>query len=334
MEYRTLGSTGLRVSAVCLGCMTLGREAGEDESRRIIDLFVDSGGNFLDTANVYGAGASEEVVGRAVKGRRDSLIIATKVGLHPNFTRGTPIPANEWGLSRRHIFSQIDGSLRRLGLDYIDLYQIHVRDMFTLFEETIRALDDLVTMGKVRYMGASNLYAWELMKALSISDKLGLNRFVSLQPQYSLLCRDIEREILPACRSEGVGVLTWSPLGGGFLSGKYRAGKTAPADTRIGSSAHFAKLAQDPRNFEILCDVERIAHDRGCEPSEVALAWVSQQQGVTSIIVGARTTKQLEKNLGCVGLQLTQSELDILNEASAPPKDYIQVMHSAYPRHT
>jgi aryl-alcohol dehydrogenase-like predicted oxidoreductase len=171
-----------------------------------------------------------------------------------------------------------------------------------------------------------------LMKALATSDRLGRTRFVSLQPQYSLLCRDIEREILPVCRSEGVGVLTWSPLGGGFLSGKYKLGEKAPADTRIGSSANFAKLAEDPRNYEILREVEKIARERNRQPSEVALAWVNQQRGVTSIIVGARTVGQLEGNLRSLSLKLDLSELETLNEVSAPPKDYILTMHKTYPR--
>src|SRR5580658_2961284 len=224
MEYRNLGATGLKVSELSLGCMTFGRESSEEDSRKMIDKFIEVGGNFLDTANVYAAGASEEILGRALKHhKRDQLVIATKVRFNAKLFTGGAVGPNEIGLSRGHIMAEVERSLHRLQLDYIDLYQVHSWDFETPIEETMRALDDLVRQGKVRYIGASNFTAWQLMKSLWVSDKHGVARFDCLQPQYSLISREIEREILPLCRYEAVGVIPWSPLGGGFLTGKYRS---------------------------------------------------------------------------------------------------------------
>ncbi len=319
MEYRRLGATGLKVSELSLGCMTFGRESSEEESRKIIDRFVEVGGNFLDTANVYAAGASEEILGRVLKHHhRDDLVIATKVRFNAKFFMGQKVGPNEWGLSRGHIMSEVENSLRRLQLDYIDLYQVHGWDFETPIEETLRALDDLVHMGKVRYLGASNFTAWQLMKSLWVSDKHGLARFDSLQPQYSLVSREIERELLPMCRSEGLGVIPWSPLGGGFLTGKYRSGEKPPADSRLAKMDMWNRLS-DERNYRTLEAVEQIAKERGRSVSQVALAWCNQQRGVSSVIYGARTAAQNEDNLGMVGFTLEKQELEALDRASALP---------------
>src|SRR5713101_1855229 len=234
MEYRRLGATGLKISELCLGCMTFGRETDETTAGKILDRYIEVGGNFLDTANVYAVGASEEILGRIVGERRKDLVVATKVRFNANVFMGKPVAPNQIGLSRGHIMSEVEASLRRLKMDYIDLYQVHSWDFETPIEETMRALDDLVRQGKVRYLGASNFTSWQLMKSLWVSDRHGWTRFDCLQPQYNLICRDIEREILPVCRNEGIGVIPWSPLAGGFLSGKYRREEAAPANSRLG----------------------------------------------------------------------------------------------------
>ena len=330
MQYRRIGITGLKVSELCLGCMTFGREAEEREARRIVGRFVEAGGNFLDTANVYAAGASEEITGRAIKERRNQLVLATKVRFNANLFIGKPVGPNEWGLSRKHIMDEVESSLKRLDTDYIDLYQVHAWDFETPIEETLRALDDLVRQGKVRYIGASNFTAWQMMKSLWVSDAAHCARFDCLQPQYSLICREIEREILPLCRSEGVGVIPWSPLGGGFLTGKYRPGAAPPQDGRLTRMDMWSRL-KDERNYAVLEAVEQVARERGRKPSQVALAWVNQQPGVSSVIIGARTLEQTEENLGAIGLQLEAAELEALDQASALPLEYPLTMQSRLP---
>ncbi len=330
MQYRRIGATGLKVSELCLGCMTFGRETDEREARRIVDRFVEAGGNFLDTANVYAAGASEEITGRAIRERRHQLVLATKVRFNANIFMGKPVGPNDWGLSRKHIMEEVESSLKRMGIDYIDLYQVHSWDFETPVEETLRAIDDLVHQGKVRYAGASNFAAWQLMKSLWVSDKAGLARFDCLQPQYSLICREIEREILPLCRSEGVGVIPWSPLGGGFLTGKYRRGQQPPENARLTRLDMWNRL-KDDRNYSVLEAVEQVARERGRTPSQVALAWVNQQPGVSSVIIGARTLEQAEDNLGAVGLRLEDAELEALEAASALPPEYPFTMQSRLP---
>ncbi len=327
MEYRRLGATGLKVSELCLGCMTFGRETDEATARKIVDRFIDLGGNFLDTANVYAAGASEEITGRIIKDRRQSVVLATKVRFNANIFLGKPVPPNDIGLSRRHILAEVERSLRRLQTDYIDLYQVHSWDFETPIEETMRALDDLVRQGKVRYIGASNFTAWQLMKSLWVSDKHNLARFDSLQPQYSLISREIEREILPLCRYEQVGVIPWSPLGGGFLTGKYRSGQKPPEESRLAKMDLWGRLANE-RNYRTLEAVERIAAERGRAVAEIALAWVNQQPGISSVIYGARTTEQNEQNLGAIGLRLEQAELDELDKASALAPEYPGAMQA------
>jgi aryl-alcohol dehydrogenase-like predicted oxidoreductase len=326
MEFRNLGNTGLRVSELCLGTMTFARETDEETSLRMIERFIEAGGNFIDTADVYTAGRSEEIVGKALKGRRHEFIIATKV----RFRMG-PGP-NDVGLSRKHIIEGCEASLRRLQTDYIDLYQAHCWDPYTPLEETLAAFDDLVHTGKVRYIGVSNFTGWQLMKALWLSDKYGWARFVCLQPRYNLVDRHAERELLPICRAEGLGVIPWSPLGGGFLTGKYQRDKPMPEGARITSAQpHWPEAMErqgTERSWRTLEVVQQIAKQRGKSPSQVALAWLLAQPGITAPILGARTMEQLEDNLGCVGWQLTEEELKQLDQASrledAYPYQFIQ----------
>jgi len=332
MEYRRLGATGLKVSELCLGCMTFGRETDEHIARKILDRFVEVGGNFVDTANVYAAGASEEILGRILGERRKDLVVATKVRFNANAFVGKPVAPNQIGLSRGHIMAEVEASLKRLQMDYIDLYQVHAWDFETPIDETMRALDDLVRQGKIRYIGASNFTAWQLMKSLRTSDKHDFARFDSLQPQYSLITRDIEREILPLCRYENVGVIPWSPLGGGFLTGKYRSGQRPPQDSRLAKVDMWNRLANE-RNYATLEAVEQVAKERGRAVAQVALAWVNQQPGVSSVIYGARTEEQNEQNLGAIGFHLEAAELAALDKASALPPEYPNSMQARLPGH-
>ena len=315
MQFRNLGNTGLRVSELCLGCMTFGRESDEETSGRLIERYIEAGGNFIDTADVYSSGRSEEIVGAALRGRRQEFILATKV----RFRMG-PGP-NQVGLSRKHIMDGCEASLRRLQTDYIDLYQAHCWDPYTPLEETLSAFDDLVHSGQVRYLGVSNYTAWQLMKALWLSDRNGWARFVCLQPRYNLIDRQIERELLPICLEEGLGVIPWAPLAGGFLSGKYRPDKPMPGDARIAhAEPHWPEAMQrqgTERNWHTLEAVGQIALRRGKSYAQVALAWLRAQPGVTAPILGASTLEQLEDNLGCVGWELTPEELGLLDQASA-----------------
>lgn len=320
MEYRRLGKTGLMVSELCLGCMTFGRELDETGSKQILDRFVGEGGNFVDTADVYEGGLSEEITGRAIRARRDELVLATKV----RFPMGAG--PNDVGLSRKHIISGCEDSLRRLGTDYIDLYQVHCWDEAAPLEETLSALTDLVRAGKVRYIGVSNFMAWQIMKSLCASEVGGLEKFVSLQPQYSLVERGIEDEVLPACVSEGVGVIPWSPLGGGFLSGKYRRGERPPEGTRIASAEewqdeYWNKRATE-RNWEVLDAVGEIVEENGKSYAQVSLNWLLRQPGVTAPIIGARSLEQLEDNLGAAGWKLSEKQVQRLSEAAPPEKTY------------
>jgi len=318
MEMRMLGRTGTRVSELCLGAMTFGREADEATSKAIVDRFLDAGGNFIDTANVYSLGVSEEITGRALAGRRDDVVLATKV----RFKMGDG--PNDVGLSRRHIRMNLEASLRRLGTDWIDLYQVHCWDNHTPLEETISTLDDLVREGKVRYVGASNYAAWQLAKALGIAALRNWEPFASLQPEYSLITRDIERELLPLCRDAGLAVLPWSPLGGGILSGKYRQGEDLPAGTRGGDieePIHFT-YRLDERAWRIVEAVRGVADDLGKTPAQVSLNWVVNKPGITAPIVGVRNLEQLEANLGAIGWRLEDAQLKALLWASAFPRGY------------
>ena len=324
MKIRKLGRTGLKVSKLCLGAMTFGNaEWGCDEetSKRIVDRFLDAGGNFIDTADVYSTGVSEQILGRALGARRSSVVIATKVagpmGSGPN----------EVGLSRSHILAGVDASLRRLGTDYIDLYQVHFYDPTTPLDETMSALDDCVRSGKVRYLGCSNYSAWQVMKANALARERAAARFDALQPEYSLACRHIEREHLPLCREEGIGVIPWSPLAGGLLTGKVRRGAPPPAGSRLATSPLSKARLESETNLDIAERVIEVAERIGRSPSQVALAWVNQQPGVTSPIFGARTLEQLEDNLASVELRLDDEALKRLDEVSALPLVYPYDFH-------
>ncbi len=315
MEYRRLGLTGLMVSELCLGCMTFGRELDEEGSREIVARFLEAGGNFIDTADVYAMGSSEEIVGRAIKDVRDDVVLATKV----RFAMGDD--PNDAGLSRKHVISGCEASLRRLGTDYVDLYQVHAWDALTPLQETLSALTDLVRAGKVRYIGVSNFTGWQLMKALGLSELNGFERFVCLQPQYSLVERNIEREILPVCREEGLGVIPWSPLGGGFISGKYRRGEGPPQGSRIAEAVesmeeHWERRSTE-RNWRTLDVVGEISSETGKSYAQVSLNWLLRQAEVTAPIIGARRIEQLEDNLGSSGWRLSEEQVERLSEASA-----------------
>ncbi len=320
MEYRRLGETGLMVSELCLGCMTFGREADEEDSKKLVARFLEAGGNFIDTADVYTRGVSEEITGRAIKSVRDDVVLATKV----RFPMGEG--PNDVGLSRKHINQGCEDSLRRLGTDYIDLYQVHCWDAATPLEETLDALADLVRAGKVRYIGVSNFTAWQLVKSVGLSDALGLERFVCLQPQYSLIERNVEYEILPACLEEGLGVIPWSPLGGGFLSGKYRRDARPPEDSRIAGAEeeqeeHWDRRATE-RNWNVLDVVGEISESTGKSYAQISLNWLLRQPAVTAPIIGARTLEQLDDNLGAAGWELDGDQVRRLSEAGALEDTY------------
>jgi aryl-alcohol dehydrogenase-like predicted oxidoreductase len=315
MEYAHLGNTGLMVSELCLGCMTFGQEANEKTSREIVGRFLDAGGNFLDTADVYSNGVSEEITGRALRGVREDVVLATKV----RFPMGEG--PNDVGLSRKHIMQCCEDSLRRLGTDYIDLYQAHCWDAATPLEETLSALTDLVRSGKVRYIGVSNFTGWQLMESVCVSEANGFERFVCLQPQYSLVERNIEREILPDCVEEGLGVIPWSPLGGGFLSGKYRRDEEPPEGSRISEAVESMEEYWDrratERNWATLDVVGRISEETGNSYAQISLNWLLRQDGVTAPIIGARMLEQLEDNIGASGWELTSEQVEELSAASA-----------------
>ena len=326
MRNKPLGRTGLFVSELCLGTMTFGGEDGiwsqigqlqQSDAERLLGTALDAGINFIDTANVYAGGRSERITGQALKNlgvARDSVIVATKV------FGDTGAGPNARGASRSHIIDAVKASLARLQLDHIDLYQLHGFDPATPIDETLRALDMLVRHGHVRYIGVSNWAAWQIAKALGISERLGLARFESLQAYYTLAGRDLERELIPMLQSEGVGLMVWSPLAGGLLSGKYRQGATAEAGSRR-SQFDFPPVDRD-RAERCVETMRPIADAHGVSVAQVALAWLLQQAQVTSVIVGAKTAAQLTDNIGATDLQLTRAELDALDAVSELPREY------------
>jgi aryl-alcohol dehydrogenase-like predicted oxidoreductase len=318
VEYRQLGRTGVRVSELCLGAMTFGNEADEATSGALVGRFLEAGGNFIDTADVYSVGVSEEITGRVLGTRRREVVLATKV----RFPTGPGV--NDVGASRRHIREGVEASLRRLGTDWIDLYQLHCWDARTPLEETISTLDDVVREGKVRYVGASNYTAWQLAKALGLAALHGWEPFVSLQPEYSLVTRDIERELLPLCREEGLAVMPWSPLAGGLLSGKYREGEELPKGTRGGDTDMPITFTYriDDRAWSIVEAVRKVAEEAGKTAAQVALNWVAYRNGVTAPIIGARNLEQLDANLGAVGWRLDDQHRKVLGEASRFTQGY------------
>ena len=334
MKYRTLGRTGLKVSELCLGTMTFGENfygiavVDQTNANAMVARALEAGVNFFDTADVYSYGRSEEVLGQALKDigvERDRLILATKVrsAMTAEATAGTG-DVNNVGLSRQHIFAAVEHSLRRLQTDYIDLYQVHGWDIVTPIEETLRALDDLVRQGKVRYIGCSNWSARHLMKALYLSRAHDWAGFVSLQAYYSLVGRDLEHELLRLCREENLGVLPWSPLSGGFLSGKYTRDNPTPEGARR-SGFQFPPI-DEARGFDAVDALARIAKEKGATIAQVALAWLLAQPGVTSIIIGANKMSQLEDNLKAADLELTAAEIEVLSATTAPQAQYPQWM--------
>jgi aryl-alcohol dehydrogenase-like predicted oxidoreductase len=324
MEHRQLGRSGLRVSVLGLGTMGFGGggnfanvgEIGVEGATRQLDLCLDAGVTFVDTANVYSTGVSEEIVGKAIGSRRDRIVLATKARFP--LAEGP----NDAGLSRRHLISECEASLRRLGTDHIDLFQVHEWDGVTPMEETLRALDDLVRSGKVRYVGCSNFSGWQMSKALGVSDRLGLERYVSQQVYYSLQSRDAEYEIVPACLDQGVGILVWSPLAGGLLSGKYRRGEQGPEGSRHLTDWGEPPVRNEDQVYDIVDALIEIAEEHGGSPAQVALAWTLGRPGVASVVIGARTDEQLADNLGAADLILGDDERSRLDELSAPPLLY------------
>jgi aryl-alcohol dehydrogenase-like predicted oxidoreductase len=324
MRFRPLGGTGVLVSELCLGTMTFGQESDEPEAHRMLDAFVDAGGTFIDTADAYARGGSEEMIGRWLAGHRnrEDFVIATKV----RFRMGDR--PNEVGLSRRWIRRAVENSLRRLQVDYIDLYQGHCWDPLTPLEETLSAFDELVQAGTIRYVGLSNFAGWQLQKALLLTRLNGWAPVVTLQPQYNLLAREIEWELLPVCQAERIGILPWSPLGGGWLTGKYRSGERPTGATRLGEDPNRGVEAYDKRNndrtWRILDVVARIAEQRGTNVSQaqVALNWLRRRPAVASVILGARNVSQLEDNLGATSWDLSDDELSQLDAVSEPGLPY------------
>jgi aryl-alcohol dehydrogenase-like predicted oxidoreductase len=323
MEYRRLGRSGLFVSALTLGTMTFGGQGDFSKvgatdvagARRQVDMCLDAGINLFDTANIYSGGESEEILGEAISGRRDDLLLATKVRM--------PVGdgPNDTGLSRHHIIRQCEESLRRLGTDYIDLYQVHEWDGLTPLEETLEALDTLVTSGKVRYVGSSNYSGWQLMKALGISERLGLQRYISQQVHYTLQAREAEYELVPLAIDQECPILVWSPLAGGLLSGKYRRERDASEGRHV-EGWDEPPVYDTDKLYDTVDVLVDIADGRGVSAAQVALAWLLGRPGVASVIIGARTDEQLADNLRAAELELSEEERRRLDEVSALPLIY------------
>jgi aryl-alcohol dehydrogenase-like predicted oxidoreductase len=325
MEYRMLGSSGAVVSTLALGTMTFGTETDEAGAHAQLDRYLEAGGNLIDTADVYSAGVSEQIIGRWLgsrAGARDEIVLATK----GRFAMGRG--PNDVGLSRRHLGAALDGSLRRLGVDSIDLYQFHAYDPLTPLDETLRFLDDAVRAGKVLYVGLSNFTGWQLQKAVDIAEFRGLPRPVTLQPQYNMLVREIEWEIVPASQSAGLGLLPWSPLGGGWLTGKYSREQRPTGATRLGENPARGVEAYDRRSrvertWDVVDAVRAVSKERDASMAQIALAWLADRPAVTSVILGARTVEQLDDNLGAAELHLSPEQTARLDAVSDPaPADY------------
>ena len=302
MQYKNLGRSGLKVSEACLGTNMFGAVADMSMARAMVDRAVEQGVNFFDTADVYGKAVSEEYLGRAIHGRRASLVIATKVR-----SKMGPGP-NDDGLSRKHLMDAVEASLRRLQTDYVDLYQMHWFDEHTPLEETLRTLDDLVTQGKVRYVGISNYEAWRIVEALWVSDVRGYVRFECLQQHYSLVNRQPESDIFPACMDRGLGVIAYSPTGAGFLTGKYRRGEPPPPNSRAARSPEYARRHFTDKNWAVLERLEFMAKEKGCAPHHLALKWVATHPAVTAPILGASNADQVLNNLKYLDVSLSAAE--------------------------
>jgi aryl-alcohol dehydrogenase-like predicted oxidoreductase len=324
MQYRQLGRSGLLVSTLTMGTMTFGgrgdfAKTGNTDvtgATRQIDMCLDAGVNLIDTADMYSTGASEEIVGEVLRGRRHRTLVATKA----RFRMGEG--PNQVGLSRHHLIAACHASLKRLGIDHIDLYQLHEWDGLTPLEETLEALDTLVRHGHVRYVGASNYSGWHLMKALAVQDRAGHVRMVSQQIHYTLQAREAEYELVPISLDQGLGILVWSPLAGGLLSGKFRRGQQGPEGSRALSDWGEPPILDQERLYDIIEAVVAVAEGRGCSPAQVALAWLLGRPGVTSLVIGARTEAQLADNLGAAEVTLSAEETEKLDAVSAPPLLY------------
>ena len=326
MQYKNLGNTGLKVSVFCLGAMTFTekgwRSAGTmsfSEIQKVVDYAIDMGVNFFDTADIYAFGESEGLLAKALGSRKNDVIIATKV-------RGVmdENDPNARGLSRYHIFKSVDQSLKRLGRDYIDLYQVHWWDNHTPIEETIEALNDLVRIGKVRYIGISDFAGWQITKSVMLQEIKGYSKFVSAQMYYSLLGRDIEFEVVPACEDLGLGILVWSPLAGGFLTGKYTKDKPYPKDSRYSRMERPFLRFDFEKAYNLIEELKKIAEKYNATVSQVALNWVRQKSFVSSVIVGVRNLNQLKDNLGAVNFEISEEDIKYLDEITAPERPYPQ----------
>jgi aryl-alcohol dehydrogenase-like predicted oxidoreductase len=316
MKYKNVGKTGLNVSTICLGTMTYGIQVGEAEAVNLIKGALDSGMNFLDTAPVYSNTRSEEIVGKAIKGDRHSFVLATKAGPPSKFIPGVPPKPNETGLSRKCIMWQVECSLKRLQTDYIDLYYVHEPDYDTPIEETLRALDDLVHQGKTRYIGCSNFFAWQISKALGVSESYNLARFVCVQPPYNLLTRDIETELLPFCASEGIGVSVYNPLAGEMLTGRHEFGKP-PAEGRFtlpGLGPGYLHRYWSETNFQAVDRFKKLARDHGVTLPQFALAWILNNPTITSVLSGVISLEQLKENIVAVDIKLSPEELQACDD--------------------
>jgi aryl-alcohol dehydrogenase (NADP+) len=314
MEYANLGKAGVKVSRICLGCMSFGNAMDWmlelDEARPIVKKALDLGINFFDTANVYSMGRSEEITGELLKGYRNDVVVATKV----YSTMGTK--PNESGLSRLHILHQIRNSLKRLGMDHVDLYQTHRWDYATTIEETMRALDDVVHQGLAHYIGASSMFAWQFLKALNCSEELGLERFVSMQNHYNLVYREEEREMIPLCKEEGIGLIPWSPLAKGFLTGKYKRGEDSK-----GKRYESDKLLRDrffkPEDYDVVEVVEAVAKEKGVTPAQIAISWLLHK-GVTAPIVGPTKVEHVDDAVAAIDIKLDSSDMERLEAKYKP----------------
>lgn len=321
MKYRKLGNTGTAVSTLALGTMYFGDETPEDTAFAILDAFLEAGGNLIDTADAYGGGTAERVVGRWLAARTREIV--DRVVLTTKGRVATGPDVNDAGLSRRHLHRALDASLSRLGVDTVDLYQLHASDMHTPMEETLAFIDTAVRSGKVHYVGLSNFTGWQLQLMVSTAKAMGVQVPVTLQSQYSLLSREIEWEIVPAALHNGIGLLPWSPLAGGFLAGKYQRGGTPSADTRAGSAKHLYQwacgdYAASDRNWDTIAAVIRIAEKMGATPSQVALNWLGNRPGVVAPIFGARSVEHLRENLGAIDLELDDASAQALDDVSVP----------------